>query len=189
MQKAEGVIRTPEKFFNSAKSEKSIKPAFIFNAVLTAFYVIVSYLIGIGTGDVPYSITGIVFGWVSSILLAFPMVGFFHLFVMLLGGKNGFVSTYKACIYASTVSLFMLIAMPFVGLGIAGMAIGGLITLAVLIWTIYVTVKGVSVLQKMSMWKSFAALVIAAVVALIIIAIVAILFFMPVILAAIAAAA
>ena len=186
VEKVEGVIRTPGKFFASVASEKSLKPAFVFDATLTAFYVIVSYLIGLAGGN--SGIAVVVFNWVFSIIVTFLFVGFFHLFIMLLGGKTGYVNTYKAFVYASTVSLFMLIAMPFANMGIVGTAIGGLVALAVFVWAVYVTTKGISVLQKMSMWKAFASLVLAAIVGLVIIAVAAIAFLWPAISAAVAAA-
>jgi len=194
VEKVQGIIRTPEKFFKSVEKEKSIKPAFVFDAVITAVSVAISYVIGLAVGGVfsantASGVSGVVFNWIFGMIFGFVCVGFFHIFIRLLGGKGKYLDTYKALIYASAISLLTLVSMVFFGFGLAGMAIGVLSAVAVSIWCLYVTLKGVSILHKISMFRAFGAFCIAVFVAGVIAVVLFLIFLWPTIAAAVAAAA
>ena len=193
IEKIEDVIKTPEKFFNSVKSEKSIKPAFIFDAVITAVYVAASYIISLAVGGPLLSgaasgVTGVVINWAFDILFTFVFAGYFHLFIRLLGGKGKYLDTYKVYAYASAVFLPLLAVMALLGLGTAGIVIGVLIGIAICIWGLYVYLKGLSVLHKMSMLRAFGALCVASIVAAVILFVLFIIFLLPIVMSSIAAA-
>lgn len=153
---------SPTKFFNGIKSEKGLVEAFKYYAILSLINLVVtlieifsglSYLSSYGAGlGIATPIAVYLVGLVGSFIGA----GILHIFISLLGGKQGFYNTYKAAIYASTPSL-LLGWIPYVGVIIG-------------IYSLYLLVKGVSILQKMTMKRAFVAAVLIPVVIAILIA-------------------
>jgi hypothetical protein len=118
LQKAKKVMLEPSKFFNSIKSEKGEKPAFVYLAVISlvtlAAGLMTTYL---GLPLIP-SLTGYstelfagmllalpLFIYVAELALSFVSAGIVHIFAYLLKGKGDYSATYKALAYSNTPSL------------------------------------------------------------------------------------
>ena len=171
VDKVQGVLRSPSSFFKSVRSEKGLKGAFVYFAVISLVSSILNYLVNPASRGLPTVLGNaglalIPAMWVLGLLVSFIVYGFFHLFVMLLGGKKGYNNTYKAFAYSSTPSS-LLGWIPGIFLlsgGLAGVVVFAVLMLALIVWAIYLNVKGLSVLQEMSMGRALAALVIGVVV-------------------------
>ncbi len=85
---------------------------------------------------------------IFSVLGTFLSAGFVHLFALIFGAKGGYHSTYKAIVYCTGPSIFILPVslIPFVGL---------FISLSISIWTLYLFLKGLSVFHNISMARAF----------------------------------
>lgn len=162
LEKFRGVVFAPTKFFESVRKEKGFREAFIFVAVVSFLSIALNYLFDRAVYVQLAAVFGVsaeivaLVAFIASVITSFALFGFLHLFVMLLGGRKGFDNTYKAFGYASAPNVLGWV--PFVGILFA-------------LWSIYLEVKGLSVLHKMSMWRALGALVlgIAGVVILVII--------------------
>ena len=181
VQKAESVLRTPTKFFTSVQKEKGLKAPFVYLAVVSFISALLNYFFNpmlklfaapFGPGIGFAAIIGL---WIAGLILSFIFYGFFHLFVMLLGGKGGYENTYKVFAYSSTPSsLLGWIAGIFFGFGLGGIVVGGLIYVALIIWALYLFVTGLSIVHKMTKLRALAVILIPVVIlAILVIAIVA----------------
>ncbi|MBI2583797.1 MAG: YIP1 family protein [Candidatus Aenigmarchaeota archaeon] len=167
------VMRSPSGFFSRVKGEKGFRNAFIFYAVISFISSVLSLL-----APYPFNLLGsfpmlgqgfviaifLVF-WLLGLLLSFVVNGFFHLFVMLLGGKGGYHNTYKAFSYGSAPSAILgWISYIFPGIspGIAGTVLMLVAMIFFIIWGFYITIKGLSILHKMSTWRSLGVILIPA---------------------------
>jgi len=107
---------------------------------------------------------------VSFILISFMRYWVTHWFVILLGGRQGYQQTYRAMVYSlapeyvyAPLFAISMISLPFV---IAwGNAIAWTIWLVVFVlymipslYEIYLRIVALSILQKISYWRSFAAI-------------------------------
>ncbi len=172
-EKIKKILLSPSELFNAVKSEEGFKNAFIYLALMSIVSIVLNYflssqysamLAGLGLPSA-LGIAIILVIWLFGLIASFIAVGFFHIFVYLLGGKEGFSSTYKAFAYASTPSN-LLGWIPYIGIIFS-------------LWSLYLEVKGISMLQNMSMGRALAAILIP----IIIVAIVIFLFFYALIMA------
>ncbi|MBI2971661.1 MAG: YIP1 family protein [Candidatus Aenigmarchaeota archaeon] len=163
VEKIKEVLLSPTAFFTAIKREQGIKEALVYVSILSLVSIILNYAINpkvfseLAALGLPSSIgIGIIaLIWVLGILLNFLVVGFFHIFVMLLGGKEGYGATYRAFAYAATpTNLFGWI--PLIGILFS-------------LWSLYLNVKGLSILQHMSTGRALAAIVIPIAIILILI--------------------
>ena len=180
VNKIESVVKTPTKFFNNAKNEKGFKPAFTYLVVISLISSVLNYffnpmlkmfstLFGPGLG-----LAAIIFLWIVGLILSFIIYGFFHLFVLLLGGKGGYENTYRVFVYSSTPSsLLGWIAGMFFGFGLGGVVVGGLIFIVLIIWVLYLFATGLSIVHKMSKLRALAVIIIPVIVIAVIVAIIA----------------
>jgi hypothetical protein len=153
INKAKSAITSPSTFFQSVRKEQGMGEAIKFYVVMGSIYLILSTIaasvILTGVADIVSIIVGSVFAIiviVPLLIISFITVGISHIFVSLLGGKNGFSQTYKAAAYGNS-STFVLGWIP---------VIGGLAAL----YSLYLFIKGISVLQNMSMGRAAAAVLI-----------------------------
>src|SRR3989344_942379 len=91
-------------------------------------------------------VTGLAFVWLLQIVGLFFSSGITHIAVKLLGGKNSYADTYKAIAYGSTPAALLGI-IPYVGIVAS-------------VYSLYIDIKGVSALQKMSAARSAIAVLI-----------------------------
>lgn len=162
-EKIKKVLLSPSEFFNAVKSEEGFKNAFAYLALISIVSVALNYfissqyrvmLVELGLPSA-LGIAIVLVIWLLGLILSFIVVGFVHIFVYLLGGKEGFSNTYKAFAYASTPSsLFGWI--PFIGIIFS-------------LWSLYLEIKGISMLQKMGMGRALAAIIIPIMVIVIVI--------------------
>ncbi|MBI4018805.1 MAG: YIP1 family protein [Candidatus Aenigmarchaeota archaeon] len=166
LERIKTVLTNPEKFFNSVKREEAlgqpVKYLIITSLVSTIASII---LINIAADMVSYNPTyqmflggmgamAIVLLWILGILLSFVGAAVMHVFVYLFGGRNGYTETYKATAYGSTAkNLFGWV--PYIGF-LAGL------------YSLYLTIKGLSVLQNISMGRAAAVILVPLLLALII---------------------
>ena len=166
VDKAKLVMTNPFKFFQSIKSE-GIKDAFKYLALLSLVYMVVLIIafsvpslsiLGGAEGLAPLlgpygSATGVALAvvlYIMGLVLSFVSVGIIHLFVKLMKGKGDYGATYKALIYASTPSM-LLGWIPYIGTIIG-------------LYTLYLELKGVSILHKIGMGRALLAVLVIPVV-------------------------
>ncbi len=162
----------PKHYFESIKSESGfwepVKYQFVFAFIIVLFMTVIllfaSALLAPLTNAVP---------WLAAIPVLFPIiflvmwiaiffplwllvVGYFHLFIKLFGGKGNYVQTLKANSYASTPAM-LLSWIPFPILGL--IALG---------WSFVLNIIGISELHEISIGRSVLALI-AAILAIIVI--------------------
>lgn len=116
----------------------------------------------LGSGGLTSTALSLVSGVVGGLIVLFLGAAFIHLFVMLLGGENGYRETFAALAYASCISpvASLLLFVPIIG-GIANLVLG--------FFLIYVQIKGVEYFQGMSTGRAAAAVLLPAVVLIILV--------------------
>lgn len=162
VEKAKAALFSPAKFFPSVRKEK-LKQPFIFLAITSLVTAVIGFAVNIATTGALAFLT-----WVIGLILSFIVYGFFHLFVLLFGGKEGYENTYKAFAYGATPSSLLGWLPPlflFAG-GFGGFAASIVVMAAIMLWSLYITLRGLSVLQKMSMLRALAAVAIAVIIIL-----------------------
>jgi hypothetical protein len=85
---------------------------------------------------------------ILSILGTFLAAGIVHIFSLIFGAKGGYHSTYRALIYASGPSILIL---PFALIPLAGI----FISFSILIYSLYLFLKGLSTFHNISMPRAF----------------------------------
>lgn len=160
IEKIRTVLLHPSKFFENIKSEKGIVEAFKYTFLLNLIGLVVN-LIG---AFPPFSSTvDVVAMGVAVLLYLIGLLGLFvtsgivHLFAMLLGGKGKYSTTYKAMAYGDTPSL-LLGWIPFAGF-------------IFYLYALYLSIKGVSILHKISMLRAIVAILALIIIIVIISAI------------------
>jgi hypothetical protein len=161
----------PSDLFIAAKSEQGIKGALIFHALFSLILLVLLYTVGfsllaafaliapeLGPLMAFGSFLGIVFIigiWIVSIVGNFVGAGIYHIFVVLFGGKNGYSNTYKAVCYSIAPGA-LLGWIPVVNF------MGG-------IYSIYLLVKGISILQDMTPRRALLTVLVPIIVAVVIV--------------------
>ncbi len=168
----------PTEYFKKKIKEKGIVNSFLFYTLLTiaasAVSTIISNTIRSGVLGFFISLFTIVLMAILLPLSAFISAGIHHLFVMLVGGKQGFANTFKATAYAGTVSVLyelpLLIVTIFILSGATGTIVGsyGMIAILLASYGMYAIILltmlvhyaiaytiGVSILQKISKGRAF----------------------------------
>lgn len=154
IEKVKQVMTKPSAFFEGVKSEEGIGPAFKYLAVIAIVPIIPLFLlVSAGMSEMsefpfdffakasPILMTVIpIFSYVTTLLFSFIFAGVIQLSARLLKGSGNFATTYKATIYAGTPST-LLSWIPVVGF------IFGL-------WSLYLVIKGVSILHEVSMGRA-----------------------------------
>ena len=165
-EKIKRVLSAPSGFFPAVKNE-SLQPAFVYYALLSLVYTIFVYVVNPGTYGRFFgglgAVIGIPFWWIATLVLSFVFAGVIHIFVALLGGKNGFANTYKAFIYGGTPA-FLFGWIPFIGILFS-------------FWSLYLDVKGLSALQNMSTGRASAAIILPFIIITVLTIILAFLWF------------
>lgn len=135
---------SPSELFETVKSERGIIKALIFYVILTFICLIlsvVSYSLVFSGSNLVLVLLSLIPLWLISVVLGLLSAGIYHIFVLLFGGKNGYGNTYKALSYS-------IAPVAFLGwVPIVNIAAG--------IFSIYLVIKGISILQGMSMRKAF----------------------------------
>lgn len=159
-----GSLTNPDAFFKAIRSESGLGKALVYFAILSLIIVIVQtlavtfnlqILLPPYAGELTY--TKIIQNYVTSLIGAFIIVGIFHLFVKLFNGVGDYSQTFKSYAYGMT----------------AGLLFGWIPYLGVLgqLYSLYLFVKGLSVLHGLTMWKAFFAFFIPVLILIIIVAI------------------
>lgn len=153
------IVKSPDRFFDRAKSEKKLNSAFSFLITLSLVYFAATVTL-IASG--PLASLGIVglasiaiFSWAMNILMVFVMSAVVFAAARLLGGKGDYNAAFKALVYGSLPSQ-ALGWLPFIGLAFG-------------IWSLYIQTKGVSRLYKLGTMRSFAAVISPSIIALVLI--------------------
>ena len=166
LKKIELVLKNPVKFFNQAKKEKNLKDAFFYYGFLSiismlglsaVYFLAYNYSIQISYSSflgIPSQDFNPISTYIISLIGIFINVFIIHLFIRLFKGKGNYADSFKAFAYGSTPSL-LLGWVPGVGV------VFGL-------WSIYLIIKGLSVLHKMSMVKALVAVLMIFVVLIVI---------------------
>jgi hypothetical protein len=139
------VIKTPSKFYKSVKNEKGYKKPFAYYAVLSVLYGIFSALLFVLIGTEILATLGIsLFQFITGLVGIFIGAALSHIFVYILGGRKGYLQTFKAVVYSSTPSLL------FGWIPLAGL-------LAILYDGFYLYPKGLSMLHEISFLRALTA--------------------------------
>ena len=171
--KVKGFLLSPVETFQQSKTDEP-KAVFTYFGILLLLNAILSALIAALGIETMQMYAGLPLGPAFPVLVFFMMLvgGFIctvvfsawlHLWVYLLGGKNGIMQTINAMIYGSTPRL-LLGWIPFVGI---------IFTL----WSLILGILGVRELQDLSTGKAILAVAIAVIIPLIIVILVAAYFF------------
>lgn len=164
-EKLKMIIDSPTKFFNSVKKEE-IEPAFKYYAVLLLIPVAIMLILGLTLGLAMLNIAGmagIIPGIGALIVVAMAVVFYIlglagsfissaiiHIFAYLLGAKKGFRNTYKAVVYGATpATIFAFIP---------------IVNIIFIFWSMYLEIKGISILQDMPMGRALLAVILPIVV-------------------------
>lgn len=168
LKKAEMVVKSPEKFFNSVRNEK-IKEPLLFDVAFTAAYLVGIIIIGqiFQSTSLAEGIAGAIVLLIINVVFTFIAAGLLQISVTVLGGKGGYVDTYKAAAYTSAISLGFILVEVLKHLNMS--AISTVVVLLIALWGAYITIKGLSVLHKMSMWRALGVLVLTFVIVLVIV--------------------
>jgi len=154
LQKCKQVLVYPSALFEAVKDEEGVGPAFKYLAVFSLVIAIgsMSFLffapLSEYLGVVDIMITPIIY--VSNLLGGFLLAGWAHIFAKLFRGKGNYSSTYKAIVYANTPSLL------FGWIPLAGVII--------ILYSIYLTLVGLSKLHKVSMARAVGIFIISVAV-------------------------
>ena len=173
-EKIGNVLQSPTKFFQSVKSEVSVGNAFKYYAVIalipTAILIIIalvlSSLLSLFTAFIPGSqFFGFFLGglaaaffiamYIAGLVLTFVGAAILHAFAYLFGARKGYENTYKAMIYGSTPAV-LLGWIPFIGI-IFG------------IWSLYLDIKGLSILHEISMGRAAGAVLLPVIIIIVLI--------------------
>lgn len=159
--KTKKILTSPDAFFNSVRDESGVKSAFVCFAVTSLIGAVINFIIFFTVfGAISAAIGVPVFGgfgfasffllWAAGLLLIFAGAAIFHIFVIIFGGRNGYTSTFKAIAYGAVpYNIFSWI--PLLGL------IFGL-------WSLYLFIKGISVLHDINMGKAAAAVLLPVII-------------------------
>ncbi|MBU0953305.1 MAG: YIP1 family protein [Nanoarchaeota archaeon] len=155
------VLFDPHRFFKTVDKEKGVEPAFkyiamvalvpfiiflvaavVFLPFVTSFLTMMNpqmafltpFLTGFG---VVFIIGFYVFYLISTFISAFIM----HIFVLIGGGKQKYIATYKAAVYGTTPGV-LLLWIPIINF-IAGL------------WSWYLQIVGIATLHRVSMLRAF----------------------------------
>ncbi|MBI4176769.1 MAG: YIP1 family protein [Candidatus Aenigmarchaeota archaeon] len=149
LEKAETILKDPDKFFGRVKSEKKINDAFSFLLVTSLVYFAATIALILTGPLASMGAVGIVsvsvFTWAMSILFVFIMAAIVNIVAKLLGGKGGYLEAYKSLVYGSLPSQ-VLGWLPFIGFLLS-------------LWSLYIQAKGVSRLYKIGMFRAFVAVI------------------------------
>lgn len=169
--KIKNVILSPNKFFESIKTESELKYSLVYLLVIDIIYILLTYavtMVGLGNGFgglFSFTLTTAIVFYATGIIATFVFGGIIHLSAKLFKGKGNYLSTFKALVYGSTPAvLFGWI--PFVGIIPS-------------IYSLYLEIKGLSRLHQFSFVRGLLALIVGGIVSGIIIVIIAFLFFLP----------
>lgn len=144
LEKIKAVLQSPGSFFDSIKSEEGYGPALKYLFVIYLVPSIIVFIAGMLSspgkiGEAAFiAVLSEVFG---VLVLTFISTGLVHIGIMLVGGKRGIFSTYKALAYGIT-PYALLQWIPIVNI-------------LALLWAIYLEVMGLSKLHEMSMLRAF----------------------------------
>lgn len=179
IEKVKNVITNPSEFFDSIKSEKGVKQAFTYLALISlvslAVGLIETYLSlpllqnALSRLPIPTSLMYVFF--ISAYLIGLPLsflsAGLIHLGVLLFKGKGNYESTYKAMVYGGTSS-GLLGWIPFIGF-------------VFILYSIYLETRGLSKLHSVSMWRALAMLLLIPLIIAAVMAVVVVLLIMSVV--------
>ena len=160
--KIKTVLASPSRFYNSVKAETGFKAPMVYLLVMSAVSVVLSMvysytgLPGSTASSVSGVLAGIPLAWISGIVATFIIAAVFHIFVYLLGGKNGFLQTFKSDVYGSTPT-YLLGWIPYVNIAVGIYAL------------FYLIPKGISIQHNMSMGRAILAILLPVVIIVLVI--------------------
>jgi len=162
LEKIKGVLFHPTETFAGDIRNDTLKDTLIYLLILVAiFTVLAGVIMLVGVSAYAGLLTGIAAGGLSIIALI-PLLFFvgllgtiifavyMHIWVYLVGGREGITETWKAVIYAATPSL-LLGWIPVIGFVMG-------------VWSLVLTIIGIRELQQMSTGKAALAVIIGGLV-------------------------
>ncbi len=155
VKKAKFVMLKPGAFFAKAKAEKGISDAFRYLAIISLVYAIGNYFLSPANAMMSKEVL-IVFSYAAGLLSPFVSAWITNIIARLLGGKGKYHETYKVYAYASTPSL-LFGWVPVIGVIPS-------------LYTLYLSVLGISKYHRISMWRSFAAVILLPILVAVILA-------------------
>ena len=174
-------LTAPSQFFKDIREEKGVLEAWKYYALLMLLVYSITYIVSIPstllallfeTGETSVFHIGISLVYLAVIAVSFFIMyllvialifissALFHLFVMLVGGKQPYYQTFKANCYSSAP---LLVAAPFSFLEIVplfGTAISVIISFLAYVFAAIIFVIGISILHRISLLRAAIAAVI-----------------------------
>src|SRR3989344_4501130 len=151
IDKIKMIIKEPTKFFSKIRSEQEYKEPFLYYALLSFIFSILSTAVSFLTGlsnDIVFTFIGL---WISFLILIFLGTAVIHIFVYLFGGRGGYLNSFKSATYAATPAL-LLGWIPIIEF------IAGIYS------AFYLYPKGLSILHDISFVRAFLAVLLPAVI-------------------------
>ena len=149
---------SPTQFYNKTRNEKGFKASSIYLAAMALVASILSTLSNVifKTPSLLWSpLVNVVVLWILTFVIFFVLAAITHIFVYFLGGKNGFLQTFKSYVYGYTPG-YLLEWIPYV-------------SILVSIYTFfYLIPKGISIQHNMRMGRAIASVILPFVVLILI---------------------
>jgi len=155
VKKAKLVMLKPGAFFAKIKAEKGIPNAFRYLAIISLVYAIGNYFVSPANAMMSKEVLTAL-SYAAGLLSPFVSAWITNIIARWLGGKGKYHETYKVYVYASTPSLLF----------------GWIPVIGVIpsLYTFYLSVLGISKYHRISMWRSFAAVILFPILVAIILA-------------------
>ena len=169
VERVKGFILNPVESFNKYKPEEFGEAFKYYLVLLLIFSVLYALIAGLGMGSYMAAIpgfggAGMGLGMIVGIIIFFFIIGIVglfiqsiivHIFVAILGGKQGFTKTVAAMIYASTPSM-LLGWIPIIGI-IAG------------IWAFILEILAIREIQEMSTARAVLAIILPIIIIMVLV--------------------
>jgi len=181
-ERFKGIFASPSQLYTDIKAEADYKPTLIYYLVFVLGLSVVSSIIGWFSIDL-VGVQNTIVGWFTSVINILVFAFFISLVASWFGGTKSWVQGFKSAVYPGTIfavfGLIIAILTLFVSLpdftnpaalmANLGALIGvgivlGLIALALLVWTIVLYVKGISIGHDVTGGKAFGTWLIAAII-------------------------
>ena len=162
------VLKTPKKYFSTVKKE-GIKEPLIFYLIFISIVSLLSAASQIKSFQISAAFYPLIYIIIVHLGIAGTFIGsgIIHLFIMLFNGKGTYMDTFKARVYGSVPSLLWAIPMAAIILVISSEIMIILVSILGIIpgvYSLYLEVIGLSVLHKISRWKSLWAILLPLVI-------------------------
>lgn len=161
-QRTKKILFSPKEYFEEIKSERDFRTPLTFYLMFVFTSSILMSIVLLNTLNT-LTFTNLIIDIASKIISYILLLVLIHIFVSILGGKEGFINTFKAVIYPSILvpiiiisQIIILLILPSISFFLTFIMLGiGLYALQLELWAF-------ERLQNLTQWKSFFAIILSA---------------------------